>query len=118
MTPFLPSSEVIFALGWTKFAFFNISTNIAGSKHMASCMVLSAFPVTAIVVMETLLCLTPMPLALEGRAVAAMHSLNVWERWRNFDSDGRRSLNSYMRALQLTEEHFGVFSMPSNIIST
>ena len=61
---------------------------------------------------------TPLPLVIEGRAVAAMHRLKVGERWRNFDSDGRRSLNSHVRALQLAEEHFDVLLMPSDIIPT
>ena len=87
-------------------------------QRMACCMVLSAFPGTATVVMETLLCLPPLPLVIEGRAVAAKHRLTVWERWRNFDTDGRRSLNSHVRALQLSEERFSVLSMPSDIIPT
>ena len=45
-----------------------------------------------------------------------MHRLKVWERWKSFDSYGRRSLNSHVRALQLTEERFDVLSMPSDII--
>ena len=49
--------------------------------------------------------------------MAAMHTLKVWERWRNFDSNGKWSLNSHVRALQLTEEDFDVLSMPFDIIS-
>ena len=83
---------------------------------MACCVVLSAFPGMATVVMETLLCLPPLPLVIEGRTVAAMHRLKVWERWKDFDSEGRRSLNSHLRAHQLIEERFDVLSMPSDII--
>ena len=57
-------------------------------QHMVGCMALSAFPGTATVVMEALLCLPPLTSVIRGRAVAAMHRLRVWDRWTDFELDG------------------------------
>ena len=33
-----------------------------------------------------------------------MHRLKVWNRWRDFEHDGRASTNSHVRALKPTDE--------------
>ena len=83
---------------------------------LACCVSLSAFPGTATVVMEALLCLLPLPLLFKGRAMAAMHRLKVWNRWRDFEQDGRKYLNSHKRSLRSAEKHLPVLSMPFDII--
>ena len=42
----------------------------------------------------------------------AMHRLKVWDRWTDFKLDGRRSLNSHVKALRSTEELFPMLSIP------
>ena len=55
-----------------------IISELTKVQRMACCMVLSTFPSMAKVVIETLLCMLPLPLVIEGRIVAAMHRLKVW----------------------------------------
>ena len=83
---------------------------------MACCMALSAFLGTVTVVMETLLSLSILPAVIKGRAVNAMHRLKVWNRWRDFELDGKASLKSHVKALKPTEEQLLVIPMPSDII--
>ena len=45
-----------------------------------------------------------------------MHRLKIWDKWTNFELDGRKLLNSHVKALSSTEELFPVLLMPSDII--